>query len=265
MGNNDIITEEAIAVIRHYCTSSKPYLAFSGGKDSVVLMELVRMAGIEYDAHFSVTTVDPPEVLRFIRDYYPDVIWERPEKTMWQLIIENGMPPTRRIRYCCRLIKESCGDGRTVLTGVRRSESSARKNRQVYERCFQDELDKAYVNPILEWTTGDVWDFIRKHDLQYCSLYDEGFKRIGCVMCPMNRRRVYETERFPGYYKAYLRAFDKMLRVRETKGLKTTWETAEDVMAWWLQDDAKYADRVWVEQSQLKLDLVQKGDASERL
>lgn len=253
------LIDTAIDAIKHYCDSVTPYLAFSGGKDSVVLMELVRMAGIKYDAHFSVTTVDPPEVLRFIREYYPEVIWERPEKNMWKLIVENGVPPTRKMRYCCRLIKEVCGDGRTVLTGIRKSESSGRSGRLVYEQCMKDGLDKAYVNPIVDWSEGDVWNFIRKYHLPYCSLYDEGFKRIGCVMCPMNRRRVYEAERFPDYYKAYLRAFEKMLALRKTKGLKTTWKSAEEVMDWWLQDDAKYVDKIKLENSQLKLDLAAKG------
>lgn len=249
----DTITKEAISNIKHFCNGTRPYVAFSGGKDSIVLMELVRMTGIEYDAHFSVTTVDPPEVLRFIRDYYPDVIWVRPEKNMWQLIVDNGIPPTRKMRYCCRLIKECCGDGRTVLTGIRSGESSARTKRQVYERCLKDDQDKSYVNPILKWSERDVWDFIRKYKIPYCSLYDEGFRRIGCVMCPQNRRRVWEAERSPGFYKAYMRTFGKMLEQRKAKGLKTTWETPEDVMEWWLQDDAKYAERIRIEQSQLKL------------
>ncbi len=219
----DTLTSMSIEYIKHFCAQSVPYVAFSGGKDSVVLLSLVRMAGIKHDAHFSVTTVDPPEVLRFIREHYPDVIWEKPDKTMWQLIIENGIPPTRRIRYCCKLIKEVCGDGRTVLTGIRADESSARGKRQIVERCMRGG-DKLYVNPILDWRAVDVWEFIRKHKLPYCSLYDEGFKRIGCVLCPNNRKRTRDIERWPGFYKAYLRTFGKMLEVRRAKGLKTTWQ-----------------------------------------
>lgn len=249
--DSDTLKENAITRILHFCAHTTPYVAFSGGKDSVVLLELVRLSGIKYDAHFSVTTVDPPEVLNFIRDNYPEVIWEKPLKTMWQLIVENGVPPTRKMRYCCKLIKEVCGDGRTVLTGIRADESSARRNRQIVERCTMG-ADKLYVNPILDWTAGDVWTFIRKHKLPYCLLYDEGFTRIGCVLCPNNRKRTRDIERWPGFHKAYLRAFGKMLERRKEKGFKTTWETPEDVMAWWLQDDAKYVDS---EQAQLKLDL----------
>lgn len=248
-------TQEALGVIGHFCRESKPYVAFSGGKDSVVTLQLVRLSGIEYDAHFSFTTVDPPEVLNFIREYYPEVIWERPEKTMWQLIIENGIPPTRKMRYCCRLIKEVCGDGRTVVTGIRSRESSARQKRNIREKCLKDGMDKLYIHPILDWTLAEVWSFIRRHHLPHCSLYDEGFERIGCILCPNNRLRVRDVERWPKFYKAYLRTFEKMLEVRSAKGLKTTWRNGQDVMDWWLQDDKKYSERLVVERSQLHLDL----------
>lgn len=116
------------------------YLAFSGGKDSAVCKALCDMAGVKYDAHYSVTSVDPPELVRFIRTEYPDVQfeikhWECDGKnvkegqpiTMWNLIPEKLMPPTRMMRYCCADLKESGGHGRKVVTGVRWAESSRRK------------------------------------------------------------------------------------------------------------------------------------------
>ena len=83
------------------------YLAFSGGKDSVTVKALTDMAGVKYNAHYNLTTVDPPELVRFIKDKHPDVIIDKPVKTMWQLVVENGTPPTRLMRYCCRVLKES--------------------------------------------------------------------------------------------------------------------------------------------------------------
>ena len=112
------------------------YLAFSGGKDSQVIYEIAKLSGVKFDAHFNFTTVDPPEVLRFIKQYYPDVIWERPEKTMWQLIEEKHMPPTRIVRYCCMYLKERGGIDRFVITGVRAAESAKRKNRKMVDFCF---------------------------------------------------------------------------------------------------------------------------------
>ena len=109
-------------------------LAFSGGKDSVVLKALADMAGVKYQAHYNVTSVDPPELVRFVRDKYPDVKWEYPRYsdgkriTMWNLIPKKKIPPTRMARYCCESLKEGVGSGRYVLTGVRWAESSRRAN-----------------------------------------------------------------------------------------------------------------------------------------
>ena len=109
------------------------YLAFSGGKDSVVTKALMDMANVKYDAHYRVTSVDPPELVRFIKEKHPDVSIDKPrysstEKnenlrgkqiTMWNLIPKKLMPPTRLVRYCCEYLKESGGDGRMTVTGVR--------------------------------------------------------------------------------------------------------------------------------------------------
>ena len=66
------------------------YLAFSGGKDSIVIYDLAVKAGVKFDAHYNLTTVDPPELVKFIKQEYPDVERHRPEMNMWQLIVKNG-------------------------------------------------------------------------------------------------------------------------------------------------------------------------------
>ena len=112
------------------------YVAFSGGKDSQCVYHLCQMAGVKFDAHYAVTSVDPPELVRFIKDNYPDVKFERQYDkdgkpiTMWSLIPEKRMPPTRIVRYCCEKLKESNGEGRFTLTGVRWGESRNRKENQ---------------------------------------------------------------------------------------------------------------------------------------
>ena len=111
------------------------YLAFSGGKDSVVLKALADMAGVKYDAHYRVTSVDPPELVRFVKTFH-DVSIDHPMDkdgkpiTMWNLIQQKQMPPTRLARYCCQYLKESGGEGRMTLTGVRWAESRNRKENQ---------------------------------------------------------------------------------------------------------------------------------------
>ncbi len=216
------------------------YLAFSGGKDSLVIYDLAVKSGIKFDAHYNLTTVDPPELVQFIKREYPDVEIHRPDKTMWQLIVENGSPPTRLIRYCCRHLKEGGGSGRLVLTGVRWAESVRRQGRRMTESCFRD-ASRLFLHVIIDWLDEDVWGYIRENNIKYCALYDEGFKRLGCVMCPMGRTKqmLKQVERFPFIYRAYLRAFEKMLISRTERGLKSNWQTAQDVMDWWIYNPPK--------------------------
>lgn len=110
------------------------YVAFSGGKDSQCIYHLCKMAGVKFDAHYAVTSVDPPELVQFIKQYYPDA-WEgrmhqyTPDGkcvTMWNLIADHTLPPTRKVRYCCDQLKEPGGTGRVVVTGVRWAESPNR-------------------------------------------------------------------------------------------------------------------------------------------
>lgn len=111
------------------------YLAFSGGKDSVCIKALADMAEVKYDAHYNLTSVDPPELVQFIKSF-DDVQIDRPKDkdgnqvTMWNLIPRKKMPPTRIVRYCCKELKEMGGQGRMVVTGVRWAESPNRKNNQ---------------------------------------------------------------------------------------------------------------------------------------
>lgn len=103
-------------------------------------------------------------------------------------------------------------------------------SRRMIESCYK--RHKTTVNPIIEWTDDDVWDFIRAHGISYCELYDCGFKRLGCVMCPMATKKERQRARslWPKIEQAYLSAFGRMLKERPT-----AWQTPQDVMNWWLE------------------------------
>lgn len=130
-GNDKV--DKAIMRLQAYEPKEGYYLCFSGGKDSCVIKALADMAGVKYDAHYSVSSVDPPELVRFIKDVHPDVEFTYPRDkdgnriTMWNLIPKKSMPPTRIVRYCCAILKEQGGKGRLKVTGVRWDESVRRK------------------------------------------------------------------------------------------------------------------------------------------
>jgi len=257
-GANDK-TRKAIERLKAFEPPDGYFLAFSGGKDSQCIYHLAKQAGVKFEAHFHLTSVDPPEVISFVKNYYSDVIFDRPPESMWRLIERKKMPPTRKIRYCCGVYKEMGGIGRTVITGVRWDESARRKNnramlelnayskkkimlnndndeaRRMFETCQLK--GKHILNPIIDWLTEDVWNYLNGNSIPHCCLYDEGFHRIGCIGCPMAREKgmLRDFARWPKYYNAYLRAFDRMLAARRNSGLSTErWTDAQSVMDWWI-------------------------------
>lgn len=245
MSNLDLFSgkdkaEIAIDRLQAFCPPEGYYVAFSGGKDSVVILDLVKRSGVPFDAHYNFTSVDPPELVRFIKTF-PTVEIQKPELTMWQLIIKKRMPPTRVVRYCCEHLKEGGGQGRRVVTGIRWAESYGRSKRKMVEACFRNDRT-FYVRPIIDWSSEDVWGYIKQRNLKYCALYDEGFKRIGCIGCPMagKKEREKQFERWPSYKKAYIKTFDKCIQKRNADGLQTDkWSDGNEMFAWWVNDSKK--------------------------
>lgn len=198
--------------------------------------------------------------------------------SMWSLIVKKAVPPTRLMRYCCAELKENGGKGRMLITGVRSAESVNRsknagiikiigkpvtvrktaenlgaeyeinysgglvmnmdnaENRRLVEHCYR--TTKTMINPILDWTDSDVWEFLKYYGCPSNPLYYCGKKRVGCLGCPMqsNRRRIQDFYRYPKYKNLYIRAFDKMLEKNPDKNYK--WKSGLDVFDWWTGYDS---------------------------
>lgn len=211
------------------------HVAFSGGKDSQVIYELCRLAGVKFKAFFYKTSVDPVELLSFIRNNYPDVEWLRPELTMYQLILKEGWLPMRQFRYCCRYLKESHGLNSVVITGVTKYESSKRRNAKVFsENCIKGK-DKILLNPILDWTVKDVYEFLQFRNIKICDLYKVN-DRIGCIGCPNSPKKMRKDFAiYPNFKKAYINTVKKLI----DKGKYSEFKSAEEVIEWWSSGENK--------------------------
>ena len=236
--------KEAISVLKDLEPEEGYYLADSGGKDSTVILALARMSGVKYDSHYNVTTIDPPELVYFLREHHKETIFERPEKPLLGKMVEKGVYPSRMMRWCCDIYKERGGSGRLIMTGVRAAESSKRSKRRLVETCFKDG-SRRYLNIIITWTDAEVWEFIKGNNIPYCSLYDEGFERLGCLMCPMAKgsNRKKEAERYPAYVKMFIKAFEKLYADKKEKGKSVKrWKNGKEMFWWWMDDNRKAED-----------------------
>lgn len=252
---------------RGYCVCT------SKGKDSRVLGHLMRRANVKHFYLHSITGIDPPELIYFQRRNFQeykdagyltyDVMYK---KSIWQLMLYHKMPPTRQIRYCCRELKEKRTDeqGNAIISlGVRKYESTKRaanrdeleiekpegekniimpfdndENRKMFENCLM--FGERRLNPIAYWQDCDIWNYSEYWKLEQCSLYCEGFKRLGCIGCPMAGKAGREREfaRWPKFKEQYIRIFGKMIEARKAAGLKIydVGKTKEEWFEWWLSD-----------------------------
>lgn len=231
------------------------FLAFSGGKDSQALYHIAEMAGVKFKAHFSPTTVDPPQLIRFIRRQYPDVVFGKVTKNIYDTAVEKQILPTMRIRWCCAEFKENAGAGKVTLIGIRHEESARRSKRKEvevsgrkfsgylgqfeewsaeqmkkkYKNLNQDQFsydkekeircingkDSILISPIIDWTERDVWEFLNEVvRVPHCELYDKGYKRIGCILCPMSspKQKRREIQDFPYVKEKWLQAIAEIRR-----------------------------------------------------
>ena len=250
------IVKQAIDRIKDNEPSKGYAVKNSFGKDSGTVMKLMEMAEVNFDAHHNFTTLDPPELIRHGLRNYPDTEIHRPDFTInmrdgrevriksgWDLIVYKGFPPLRNCRYCCDYLKERGIRDRLCVLGKRQEESSVRSKITLLEDCHCDKRQH-FFNPIFDWTDQQVWEFTIKYNIPYCCLYDQGFSRLGCVMCPKasEKHRQFEATFFPRHYVTYMRTFDRMIKFRSDMAQKFGWGNALDVMEWWMRRSGSIRD-----------------------
>lgn len=233
------------------------YNTFSGGKDSQVLYYLVKLAGVKHNTHMNLTSVDPPEVIRFVKQHYPDVKLIKPRMSIYDMAKKKHILPTRRFRWCCAEYKEMSGEGKVALIGVRKQESSRRAKREevstnikgkrveeTFDQWSEHEeqmvtcvggKDKILVSPIIYWTEQDVWEFLNRNGIPHCKLYDEGRTRIGCLCCPMSnyKQKLKDIREYPHVKRGWLKAIQWLI---DNGYVNHNFQDAETGFNWWISD-----------------------------
>lgn len=215
--------QQSIDFLRKLETDQPYHLGFSGGKDSVVVLDIAKKSGVAFHAVYANTTLDPPGTISFIKGNYPEVMIQHPKDSFFDLVAKKGLPGRMR-RFCCEKLKERYGIGKRIIEGTRAEESPSRALYEP-EQCDSRKWMKGakHILPILNWTEAEVWEYIRKNDLPYSKYYDTPFNlsRHGCVGCPLagcNQMR-YEYKLFPGYAKAMIRAIDRYMKAKPDNAL----------------------------------------------
>lgn len=231
------------------------YNTFSGGKDSQCLYYLVKLAGVKHKTYMNLTSVDPPEVIRFVKQHYPDVKLIKPRMSIFEMAKRKHILPTMRFRWCCAEFKEMSGVGKVTLIGIRKQESARRAKREeistnikgkrageTFDQWSEHEeqmvtcvggKDKILVSPIIYWTERDVWEFLNMNGIPHCELYDQGYTRIGCICCPMSgpRQKAKEIKRWPHVKRNWVKTIQWL---KDNGYSNHVEESAEMNFRWWI-------------------------------
>lgn len=241
----DYVTE-SIVFLKEHEPPEGYFVGFSGGKDSITTLALCRMAGVRHQAFYSCTRIDPPEVMRFIKKEYPEVQWIFPKKSFYQYIQQKA-PPMRHMRWCCDYLKKLPTNKIPLkhrVMGIRAEESFLRSQRPrigKYNGC------RLHYKPIFRWPEWAVWAFIEAEKLPYPSLYDEGFSRIGCVVCPFifgageaaQKRILLHRSRWPALWKAFEHAVKRWFTFNRNRS-KYPAQTPDEYWEAYLSGDKIY-------------------------
>lgn len=277
------LVRKAERLAQGYDPTDGYFLAFSGGKDSQALYHIAELAGVRFKAHMNLTSVDPPEVIRFVRGNYPEVEMIKPKDSIFNIAKKKGIMPARQARWCCAEYKELTSAGKVTLIGIRHEESAKRKKRnevEISNRKYSGDLagldeyrksinitnateertlgcihgkETLLIFPIIHWSVVDVWEFLSMVvRVPHCELYDEGNTRIGCLCCPMSqqKQKLMEIERYPHIKRNWIEAIQWLI---DNKWKRTRFGDAETFFRWWIR--GKNADTFYFDEFvQQKLD-----------
>ncbi len=187
-------------------------VSFSGGKDSLVTLDIVAQAGLDPTMMFLDTGLELPGTLEYVEKvaarYGLPLIVGNAYDAFWKALEHFG-PPAKDFRWCCKtnklgptslVIREHFPDGVLSFIGQRQYESQQRKSSgPVWRNPWV--IGQTGASPIQGWTSFEVWLYIFWKDLPFNPWYEQGLDRIGCWLCPASD--VAELERvkevFPGF------------------------------------------------------------------
>ncbi len=250
----DYIESESINFIQENLSEKgEIFVGFSGGKDSIVTAKLMELSGVDYKLFHSFTGIDAPEIVRFIRKNYPDCEIIKGKRRYWTDLSVN-CPPSDKLRWCCNVCKKKptffYPHYHRVL-GIRREESPKRKNVQRIEPFYfhwkkQNKIRYMKYHPILHWKEWHIWDFIFKYSLEYPDMYNEGFDRIGCVICPYHSEKTGKLhklyrDRWPYFFTRFEKEICKLYYKRVSQGKIMHYSTPEEFLKnWYLDKTARW-------------------------
>jgi phosphoadenosine phosphosulfate reductase len=245
--------EEAVEWLRKVIGDREVLVGFSGGKDSIVTAQLVQMAQLNHKLIYSNTTIDPPAILKFIKEHYPHCIWVRPKRGFFKLIGPKN-PPLKYARWCCVELKERPTWKIPIydrIFGIRAEESVRRTKYpriNYFEKNREGRPKHTQYYPILNWPEWVVWEFIEHYELAYPKLYEK-FDRLGCVVCPMRREKQHEQWRkvYPNYYKAFEKAVAEWYKKRVSQGRTMAYSSPKKFCKAWYTSDVSWYAKEYIE------------------
>ena len=246
----DEVVEESIAFVRENLSDKgEIFVGFSGGKDSITVEKIMSLSGVPYKLYHSFSGIDPPEVIRFIRKHYPECEFLHPVQSFWRKL-SVSIPPSGHVRWCCEILRKLPSWGlphKHRVFGIRWEESSRRAS---YPRInYKAKIDHYEYYPIAGWNTYHVWDFIHRNKMPYPVLYDQGFDRVGCCICPFHSEKtgMYHKmyrDRYPKHFEKFERTIKELYYKRVEQGKKMFYPTPEAFLEAWYKDDcARWYDR----------------------